>query len=137
MPSLKGRDLLLKVGDGGTPESFSTLGAARAVEFSINNQPVDATTMADAGTQSFEAGASTQSMQLRLEGLFKDSSAEDTLRAAAFDRSSRNYELYFPNGDKYAATFVIDSYARGGTHDGLETFTVSLLRSGGGIFTAG
>lgn len=137
MPSQKGRDLLLKIGDGGSPESFSTVGAARTTALTLNNQPADATSMADAGLQAFEAGAGTQSMQIRLEGLFKDSTAEEALRAAAFDRAAKNYELYFPNGDKYAAAFVIDSYARTGAHDGLETFSISLLRSGGGTFTEG
>lgn len=137
MTSYKGRDLLLKIGNGGTPETFTTLGAARTVAMTLNNQPVDATTMDDGGAQVFEPAAGLQTMQLRLDGLFKDSTAEETLRAAAFARTRRNFELYFPNGDKYAAPFVVDNYTRGGAHDGLETFSVTLLRSGTGTFTAG
>lgn len=137
MPSQKGRDLLLKIGNSGTPETFATLGAARTAGFTLNNQPVDATTMDDAGHQVFESAAGLQTMQIRLDGLFKDSNAEETLRAAAFSRVPKNFELYFPNGDKYAAAFVIDNYMRGGAHDGLETFSVTLLRSGAGTFTAG
>lgn len=76
-------------------------------------------------------------MVLRLEGLFKDAAAEGLLRAAAFDRTADNYELWFPNGDKYAASFVVQEYTRGGAFDGLETFAVTLLRNGAGIFTAG
>jgi TP901-1 family phage major tail protein len=137
MPSQKGRDLLLKIGDGGGPETFTAIGAARTTSMTINNQPADATTMDSAGFQVLLGDAGAQTMHLRLEGLFKDAAAEELLRAAAFARAAKNYELWFPNGDKYAASFVIQEYQRGGTFDGLETFSVTLARSGAGTFTAG
>lgn len=122
MPSQKGRDLLLKIGDGGDPENFTAIGAARAGAMAVNNRPAD---------------AGVQSIQLRLEGLFKNGAAEELLREAAFSRSACNYELRFPNGDAYAAAFVVEDYARSGAHDGLETFSVTLQRSGDGTFTSG
>jgi predicted secreted protein len=137
MPSQKGRDLLLKIGDGAAPESFTALGAARAVEMTVSNQPVDATTMDSGGLQLLQGEAGVQSLRLRLEGLFRDAAAEERLRAAAFARSTDNYELWFPNGDRYAAAFTVQEYQRGGAHDGLETFAVTLARSGGGAFTPG
>lgn len=137
MPSQKGRDLLLKIGDGEVLESFSTIGAARAASMTIDNRPADATTMDGGGIQSVIGEAGVQSMSLRLDGLFKDTAAEAALREAALSRGTSNYELWFPNGDKYAAAFVVQEYARGGSFDGLETFSVTLLRSGAGTFTAG
>lgn len=137
MPSQKGRDLLLKIGDGEEDESFTALGAARTTAMTIDNRPIDATTMEDGGVQRLAGAAGLQSMTLRLEGLFKDSAAEERLRAAAFSRSADNYLLCFPNGDTYAAAFVVQDYARTGTHDGLESFSVTLARSGDGVFTAG
>lgn len=137
MPSQKGRDLLLKIGDGGGPETFTAIGAARTVAMTLNNQPADATTMDSQGYQILQGDAGAQSLHIRLEGLFKDAAAEETLRAAAFARSANNYELWFPNGDKYAAAFVVQEYQRGGSFDGLETFSVTLARSGAGTFTAG
>jgi TP901-1 family phage major tail protein len=132
-----GRDLLLKIGDGGAPESFAALGAARTTTMSINNRAGDATTMDAGGIQKLTAGAGVQDMQVKLDGLFKDAAAEERLRSAAFNRTAHNYELCFPNGDKYAACFVVSEYARGGSYDGLESFSVTLLRSGAGTFTGG
>ena len=138
MPSQKGRDLLLKIGNGGTPtETFSTIGAARTAAMTINNQPLDGTSMDSAGIQSMVADAGVQTMQIRLEGLFKDAAAEETLRASAFGRTENNYQLIFPNGDAYQGSFVIQEYTRGGSYDGLETFSVSLIRNGAGTFTPG
>lgn len=132
-----GRDLLLKIGDGGAPESFAALGAARTTAMSINNRPADATTMDAGGIQKLIAAGGVQDMQVKLDGLFRDAAAEERLRGAAFNRTAHNYELCFPNGDKYAACFVVADYARGGSYDGLESFSVTLLRSGAGIFTGG
>lgn len=135
MPSQKGRDLLLKIGDGMEEESFSTLGAARLVSLALNNQPVDSTSMDSNGWQQWTADAGIQSLHIRLEGIFKDSAAEEMLRTAAFERTACNFRLVFPNGDQYAAAFVVESYTRGGNHDGLESFAAQLIRSGAGSFT--
>lgn len=137
MPSQKGRDLLLKIGDGANPEVFTTLGAARTVAMVLNNQPVDSTTMDSNGFQSLQADAGVQSFEIMLEGLFKDAAAEETLRLSAFNRTVKNYQLLFPNGDMFAASFVIGDYRRGGSFDGLETFAATFIRSGSGTFTPG
>jgi TP901-1 family phage major tail protein len=138
MAAGKGRDLLLKIGDGASPtEAFATIGAIRTNAVSVNNNPVDSTTMDDNGIQSFVADAGVQSLTISGDGVFKDAIAEETLRAQAFARTKKNYELLFPNGDKYAAGFVVQDYSRTGSHDGVETFSVTLVRSGSGTFTAG
>lgn len=137
MPSHKGRDLLLKINSAGSPTVFTTIGAARTTAMTINNNPQDATTMDSDGLQQLDIQAGVQSMQIRLDGLFKDAAAEETLRDAAFARAARRYQMVFPNGDMYEADFIVESYSRGGTHDGLETFGVVLSRTGGGTFTAG
>lgn len=138
MPGQKGRDFLLKMGDGATPtENFTTIGAARANALSLNNNPVDDTSMDGNGVQSMIADAGIQTMQISIDGLFKDSAVEESLRAAAFGRTSNNFQLAFPNGDVYEAGFVIQDYSRGGTHDGAETFSATLVRSGSGTFTPG
>jgi TP901-1 family phage major tail protein len=137
MPSQKGRDLLLKIGNGADPEVFSTIGAARAVSVSLNNQPTDATTMDSNGLQELQAAAGVQSLELTLEGLFKDSAAEEALRLSAFNRTAKNYQLLFPNGDSFAAAFAIHGYRRSGSFDGLETFSLTLIRTGGGTFIPG
>ena len=131
----KGRDFILKIGDGGAPETFTALGAARTNRMTVNNNPVDATTMADAGVQTLMGDAGVQTMEISIEGLFKDSGAEETLRDVAFNGQSQNYELDFPGGGKITGSFVIRDYSRGGTYDGLETFSAVLNRNGPTLYT--
>lgn len=127
-----GRDLVLSIGDGDAPENFTTIGSARLVELALANRPVDATTL-DGGAQALAAGV--QEMTVRVEGLFRSTEAEEALRAAAFGQAVCNYEILFPNGDSYLAAFAVRDYARGGGAGGLETFAVTLQRTGGGAFT--
>jgi predicted secreted protein len=135
MPSQRGRDLLLKIGNGADPEVFSTIGAARTVSMVLNNNPVDSTAMSSNGFHERQADAGLQTLELTLEGLFKDAAAEETLRLSAFNRTAKNYQLLFPNGDLFAAAFIISGYRRSGSFDGLETFSAIFIRTGGGAFT--
>jgi len=136
MAGQKGRDFLLKMGDGGTTEVFTSIGACRTVSLSLSNNPVDDTTLDGAGIQTMVADAGVQSMTLSVDGLFKDAVVEETFRAAAYSPAAGNYTLSFPNGDSYLASFIIQDYSRGGSHDGLETFSATLVRSGSGTYTA-
>lgn len=137
MAGQQGRDFLLKAGDGATPvETFQTLGAARVVSLSVNNNPVDNTTMQDNGVQHLVADAGVQSMQVTVDGLFKDSVAEEILRDAALNRLQKNYQLFFPNGDSIEAAFIVTDYRRAGRYDDLESFSATLIRSGTATFTA-
>jgi len=137
MPGQKGRDFLLKIGDGAEPENFTAIGAARSNALSVNNNPVDDTAMDSGGVQSMIADAGVQTLQITVDGLFKDDAAEEMLRSAAMDRQQRNFQLAFPNGDLYEAAFAVQDYNRSGSYDGLERFSASLIRSGEGIFTPG
>ena len=136
MTSQKGRDFLLKIGNGADPEIFTALGAARTNAMTVNNNPIDNTTMENNGVQALMSDAGIQTMQFNIDGLFKDTSAEETLRTAAMDRTVHNFQIVFPNGDTLEANFVIKEYNRGGAYDGLETFSAILIRSGTGSFTA-
>lgn len=137
MTMQSGQDLLLKIGNGGEPETFTALGAARLVSLHINNNPVDVTAMNGNGVQALQAAAGIQTMEIYLQGLFKDGIAEETLRAAAFNRTANNYVLQFPNGDSITVAFVVTVYQRDGHYDGLEAFSCRLLRSGSSVFASG
>lgn len=127
MPSFKGRDLLLKVEEG---EDLLTLGAARITAMALGNHPVDITAMDSDGYQQLQADAGVQTMELRLEGLFRDTTAEEILRDAAFSRILKYYRLQFPDGSALSGNFAVSEYRREGGFDGVETFSAVLLRSG-------
>jgi predicted secreted protein len=136
MPVRKARDLTLYIGDGGAPEAFLPVAAARLSGIALSSRPADATALGSGAARRWLAEAGTQDMEVKLEGLFRDQPGEALLRAAAFAGAAVSCRLDFPNGDSYAAPFVVRDYARGGQEGGFEEFAVTLLRAGGGIFTA-
>lgn len=136
MTAQKGRSMLLKLETATGPQVLTTIGAIRTTNVTVNNNPVDATTIDDAGIQTMVCDAGIQSMSISVDGVFKDATVEETLRAAAFSRTDKIFQLIFPNGDDYEATFCIQDYTRGGSHDGLETFSMTLVRNGSGTYSA-
>lgn len=130
MTMKKGKDLLLKAGDGGAPESFITLGAARTTSVLIENNPVDITSLNSKGFQELQVKGGIQNLEISVEGIFKDGEAEDLLRSAAFNRELKNYQLIFPNGEVVEGVFLISQYQREGSYNGLEMFSLKLLRTG-------
>lgn len=130
-----GRDFVLKVGDAETVETFRAIGAARAVSFRISNSLVDNTLMGAEGIQAVLVAAGNQSLSIMVEGLFRDAQSEAILRRMALERVTRNLELVFPNGDQLKAAFVVQDYQRGGSLEGLESFSATLVRSGPGTYS--
>lgn len=134
MPSQRGRDLLLKIADAVEPAAYHTVGAARMTAFDLVNETPETTAVGADVAATYAAGG-VQTARVTLQGLFKDSAAEERLRSLAFAPIAAACQLVFPNGDCYAADFLIENYRREGTHDGLESFAMTLLRTGAGSWT--
>lgn len=131
----KGRSLLLKLGDGASPEIFTAIGGIQAKSISINNAPVDVSDDS-AGYQKMLADGGIQSMEISGNGIIKDNVQAKALVAAAVARTEKNYQLVSGLGDTFQGTFVISQMQRTGNHDGAETFSITLQSSGSITYTA-
>lgn len=129
----KGVDVVLKIGDGGGPESFATIGGARTVSMTLNNAPVDATSASSTGQwrQMIDA-AGILSMDASFSGVFQDDTQDGTLRTDMMARTLRNFQVVIPDFGTFEGAFIITSLTYGGAHDGEATFEIS-LQSGGQI----
>lgn len=136
MTAQKGSLLLLKVGNGGTPETFTTVGGLRTTGFTHNNQPVDATSRESGAWQQLLGGAGMRQVTISGAGVFVDSAAEESVRGFAMNNQIRNYQITFGNGDSMTGPFLITSYQRAGSHDGEETYALALASAGAVTFTA-
>lgn len=135
MTSYAGRGVLLKIADAEDPAVFLILGAARATVFDVSNDVADVTPLGSNGVAHYSAQATSQNARVSLQGIFKDSAAEERLRQSAQNAQICRYQMIFPNGDTYEADFIVESYRREGSHDGLEMFSAALIRSGEGVWT--
>lgn len=131
-----GNDVLLKIGDGGDPEAFTTLGGLRGTALSFNSQPIDVTHKASNHWRELLDSAGVRTVAIDGDGLFSDSASEDLLRQVAFANGIRNYRIEFGNGDVLAGAFKVTRYNRSGPHNGEEGYELTLASSGAITYTA-
>ncbi|WP_084395660.1 phage major tail protein, TP901-1 family [Henriciella aquimarina] len=137
MAGQRGRDVLIKISDGGAPESFVTLAGIRSSELELNQQPVDATSAeSPAGWRELLAGAGVKSMRVRGRGLFKDAASDARMRAVFFAGEIARWQLIVPGLGRFTGAFQIAQLSWGGTHDGEATLSVELQSAGELVFGA-
>ena len=134
MTSQAGSLVLLKAGDNGSPETFTTIGGLLLTSFVHHNKGVDVTTKDSNGWRVL-AEWGTKSVSISGSGRFEDSAAEETVRSNAMNGYIRNYQITFGNGDVLSGQFQILAYQRGGSNTSIEVYTLSLASSGPITFT--
>jgi len=133
MAAQKGRNFLLKQG---TAAAGTTLAGMRVTSLTLNNEQVDITNKDSGGWRELLEDAGTQSIDLSVEGVFKDTATEETVRGYAFTNSINAFGLVFGNGDSMDGSWAISNYQRSGAHNGEETYSMTLQSSGAPVYTA-
>lgn len=126
----KGKLLLLKISNGGEPETFSEIASARSNSMSINNEQVDITTKGSQGWREYLEGAGIQSMALSISGVLSSDTAEEALRTAATSNTIERFQLAFGDDSTATGAFAVSSFEVAGEHNGEQTFSASLESSG-------
>ena len=137
MSAQKGRDLLVKIGDGGMPETFATVAGLRATTLSFNSTTVDVTN-ADSANHWREllAGAGVKAANFSGSGVFKDASSDESLRSAFFNQTIPNFQVIIPSFGTITGAFQIASLQYEGPHDGEVKLSLSLHSAGALTFAA-
>lgn len=131
MAKAKGRDFLVKVGNGGTPtETFATVAGMRSTSMTLNNESVDVTDKDGAPWRELLAEAGVQSMSIKLSGVMSDATTAMGMQAKAFANTIHNFELVSGLGDTFAGAFQITSMERGGEYNKEETYSITLESAG-------
>lgn len=134
MSAQYGGNLLLKIGDGGSPEAFIALGGVRLTRLRTSQQMLNASTLESLGWRSLQAEAGTSSVTLSAEGAFTDAASEAALRAKALTGAATNWQLRFPNGDTLTGPFLVSHYERSGDMLREEEFAVTLESAGALVY---
>jgi TP901-1 family phage major tail protein len=137
MAAQKGKDLLIRIGDGASPEHFAAVAGLRATTLAFNAKEVDVTNADSAGPwRELLAGAGVQSAAFTGSGVFKDAAADETLRSAFFNQRLANYQIVVPAFGTVAGAFQITALQYEGPYDGEVKISLSLVSSGALTFTA-
>jgi TP901-1 family phage major tail protein len=130
MTAQKGAAFLLKIGDGGSPQTYETVAGLRTTQMSINGDTVVVTTKESGGWRELLSGAGTRSVSVSASGIFLGSDAEDRVRANALAGTLDAYELSFEDGAKMRGQFLVQRLDYAGDFNGERTYSVQLESSG-------
>lgn len=130
MAAQKGRLLLLKIGTGASPSTYTTVGGIRSTTISINNEQVDITTKDEAPWRALLGDAGLRSLSVSGSGVFLDDTAIKEMKDRALDGALEEFQIVFGDGDTVEATMQVATFERAGEHNAEETYTCTLESSG-------
>jgi TP901-1 family phage major tail protein len=137
MAGQKGRDVLIKIGDGGAPENFVTVAGIRARTIALSAGLIDATTAESPDAwRELIAGAGTKRAEVAGSGVFKDAASDALLRHAYFSGKAARMQLVIPGFGMLQGQFVVAELSYGGEHDGEAVFAMRLASAGAISFEA-
>jgi TP901-1 family phage major tail protein len=137
MSGQKGRDVLIKIGDGGAPEAFVTVAGIRAKTISLNARTVDGTSgESPEAWRELIAGAGVKSASVSGAGVLKDASSDALIQQSFFSQAARNFQLTIPDFGTLTGPFLVEALDYSGDHDGEAAFAITLASAGALSFAA-
>ncbi|MGE0180216.1 MAG: phage tail tube protein [Sphingomonas sp.] len=130
MAAEKGSAFLLKVGDGGGPPTYATIGGMRTTQLSVNGEAVNVTSKDSGGWRELLSGAGVRSVSVAASGIFTGTAAETRIKGNALGGALDDYELSFESGERLRGRFLITRLDYAGDHNGERTYAVALESSG-------
>lgn len=134
MAAQKGAALLLKINT--TSSTYVTIGGLRSTSITLNDEAVDVTNKDSSGNRTLLADGGVFSLSVSGSGVFTDTAAEETLRAAMNASTFKNFQVIVPDFGTYQGAFMVASLEYAGEFNGEVTYSVTLESSGAITYTA-
>ncbi|MGD9966974.1 MAG: phage major tail protein, TP901-1 family [Hyphomonadaceae bacterium] len=137
MAGQKGRDVLIKIGDGASPESFAIVAGIRAKTISLNARTVDGTSgESPEAWRELIAGAGVKSASVSGAGVFKDAASDTLIQQSFFTQAVRSFQLLIPGFGVLEGPFLVEALDYSGDHDGEAAFAITLASAGALAFSS-
>lgn len=132
MVAQKGKDLLLKLDNGG---SYVTVAGLRSKRLAFNAATVDVTDAESAGRwRELLEGAGVQRASLGGSGIFRDQTSDALVRSAFFAGRILSWQVIIPDFGTITGPFQIVALEYSGRHDGEIQFEIALESAGAPAF---
>ena len=130
MAAQQGKALLMKIGDGASPEVFTTIGGMRSNTLTMNDEMVDITNKDSAGARTILAQGGVNSITVAGSGVFTDSASETTLKGKFNVSALTNYQFLVPNFGTFTGSFMLTTLEYAGEYNGEVTYSFTFESSG-------
>ena len=121
----KGSALLVKVGNAGSPETFTTVAGLRDTSISINAETIDVTNKDSARVRTLLADAGIKSFSISGSGVFTDASSEQLILTNFSATTFLNYQFLVPSYNTFTGAFQVTSIEYSGSYNGEVTYSMS------------
>jgi len=136
MTAQRGKDMLVKIGDGGAPENFTTVAGLRTKTISLNAREIDATHAESNGWRELLGAAGVRQASVAGAGVFLNDAAAELIRSTFFAGTIRTFKLVIPGLGELSGPFLIANLDYSGDHDGEATVSLALASAGAVAFAA-
>ena len=120
----------MKIGNGASPEVFTTIGGMRSTSISMNDEVVDITNKDSGRARAILAQAGVNSMTVSGSGVFADSASETTLESKFDNSTLDNYQFLVPDFGTYTGSFMLTSLEYAGEFNGEVTYSFTFESNG-------
>ncbi len=126
-----GRDVLMHIGDRGSPKACVTVAGIRVRAITQSAGMVDATTAESADAwRVLIASAGVKRAEVTGSGVVVGGASDMRVRSAYFNGEAANYRLVIADFGVLAGPFAIMELAHAGAHDDEATFSIHLALAG-------
>jgi TP901-1 family phage major tail protein len=130
MAAERGSAFLLKIGDGSTPPTYTTVAGLKTTQLAINGDAVAITNKGSAGWRELLSGAGVRSVSVAASGIFTGSAAEAQVKSLALSGALESYQLSFESGEQMQGEFLVTRLEYAGDFNGERNYTIALESSG-------
>jgi TP901-1 family phage major tail protein len=136
MTAQRGKDLLIKIGNGGNPETFTAVAGLKATALAFNATTVDVTNAdsTDLWRELLDTGV--KSASVTGSGVFRDAAADATLRSTFFNQTLANWQIVIPSFGIVSGPFKLTQLHYEGPYDGEVKLSLTLASAGALSFVA-
>ena len=131
MAAQKGRDLLMRMGNGGNPEQFDTIAGLRTRRLNMSSDLVETTHAESVGAwRELLGGGGVRKVDINGDGVFVDAASDARLRAVFFSQEVASMELVIPGFGTLSGSFIVSQLSYSGGHQDELRFATSLSSAG-------
>lgn len=131
----KGAGMLVKAGNGATPEVFTTVAKLRSTSFSAGGEDVEITNKDSGGRREYLSGAGTVAIDFSGSGVYDGSDQQVLMESRALANTVDNYQIIFEGGRMYEVGAKV-KISSDGEYNGEQTYAFNFAGSGQETVTA-
>lgn len=137
MAKERGTKVLLKVGDGSSPETFTILAGQRDTRMAGASNPIDIGDKLDADWGATMGGI--KNMTITVSGIadWPDTDGLDAIRQAWVSGEDINCRIVLnAAGENYEGAFQVTQFEIGGSYQGATEYSITLANNGAPTYAA-